>query len=138
MGYSTSRRTESTLGKLVRELYRFAHEGKYDPAHMITSPVQADEGIRAKDFLLRYGHNRFIVRQDNLPYDPNIRAILLSGTQVLLETSRTDFQRLEEALNEYRVSANITGACVYSNGEKIIQTRTQNATPLAQRPDIAL
>ena len=88
--------------------------------------------------------------QDRLPLDPHIRAVVVKGRrkvipsshkdlvssviengEVLLETTKLDFDKLREVIKESKIEAYIPagGKSAEHGGSKILQTTTRNAFP---------
>lgn len=127
----THRREEprSTLGDIVREAYRFAYEGNYKPNHQVISPADAGQVMNARDFfnpLNKRYHDSFIVKQERLPFDSNICAVILRHGEVEVETARVDMEKLVEELSAAGAAAYMKGVSAWYDQARIIKSKTQN------------
>lgn len=132
-----SPRADSCLGHIVKEFYVFLNEGACNPRHQVYLNRESYKSTDASQFFyqIRRGGrdaNDFLVRQERLPLDPNIRSIASKHGRVLIETSKIDFSKLESIVKEEGIKteiAEVKGRTIWYGGEKIIETRTQNAYP---------
>jgi hypothetical protein len=121
---------KSLLGDIAREVFRFIYQGNYDAACRISSPTNAYEQVPAKEFFYKIGSygNTLIVNPARLPLDPDIKAIIARKSDILVETEKLDFGRLEQALAEDKVPVELKGKSINYNERRIITTRTQNTS----------
>ena len=123
-------RPDSDIGRIVCTVYDFLENGKDDKSYLVDSPLAIwSDPMYASEFFYQTRNNNYVVKPDHLPLDPNIRSVLTLGDNVLIEFGRVDFGRLSEALDSYESPSIVRGASVFYEGEKILNSRTQNANP---------
>jgi hypothetical protein len=128
-------RETSVLGDVVRSVYDFL-SGERTPRKMVKSPVHFGENIPAREFLREYGYGEsrgYVVKQEHLPGDTNVCAILTKQDRVVLETSRVNLEGLQSLLREDNNPAVVKGKSIFYNGHPVITTRTQNVARLPTR-----
>ncbi|MBR9691800.1 hypothetical protein GOV06_03350 [Candidatus Woesearchaeota archaeon] len=122
-------RERTVLGNVLREVAEYM--GRKPREGKISSPANGYDSVSPSEFFMGYpkaNPRLYIVRQEHLPFDPNIKAISSTGSRLLLETSKVDHEKWGDCLEESVMQAYIKEGqkTVQLDETPIIKTRTQN------------